>query len=545
MSKIAPSVAAIRLDADAGTDLDPGPSLATAPLSTARSVASGGNDRIPRIFLGAADLVVLGFAFLAANALAPAVQRSFFPGGLLYGMLPAIFPVPPAPTPAFPPLSEVIWLFLATAPATLVVTELVGGYERQLGRPALRLVTNVMLSQTIAISFGALIGFALRLSSSSRVVIFTYGLLSASGLIGYRVALWQYQKRRLGMGAYAKNVLLIGQPRSIEWMVQHFRKNVSESEFRLTGWLSVHGERTHLPERRRDDALRDIPIEQLGPVEDLGKLLVHHPVHEVIAIQSSVEREWLGPVMEHCDYFRIRLRIVPAALLFGNLSDLRFSFRADPLRLPEVVLTPPRLDVDALFVKRLIDVVVSATLLVLLAPLFLLIAAAIKITTPRLSVFYAWHVIGFSGRPFTGYKFTTMVADADEQKRHLLDRNEMQGPVFKIKNDPRITPLGRFLRKFSLNELPQFWSVLKGDMSLVGPRPAGPHELVRYELWHKRKLCVKPGVTCLWQVSGRNRITSFDDWVRLDLEYIEHWSLWLDMRILARTVWAVVSGSGS
>lgn len=545
MSKVAPSVAAIRPDADTGTDYHAGPSLATAPVSRAASVAAGDNDRIPRIFLGAADLVVLGFAFLAAHALAPAVQRAFLPGGLYYGLLPAIFPIPSAPTSAFPPLSEVIWLLVATAPATLVVMELVGGYERLLGRSALRLATNVMLSQTIAISFGALIGFALRLSSSSRVVIFTYGLLSASGLIAYRAALWHYQTRRLARGVYAKNVLLIGQPRGVEWMVEHFRKHVSESEFRLTGWLSVHGERTHAPERRRDDMLRDIPIERLGPVEDLGELLVHHPVHEVIAIQSSVGREWLRQVMDYCDYFRIRLRIVPEALLVGNLSDLRFSFRADPLRLPEVVLTPPLMDVDALFVKRFIDVVVSATLLILLAPLFLLIAAAIKITTPHLPVFYAWHVIGFSGRPFTGYKFTTMVAGAEAQKQHLLDRNEMQGPVFKIKDDPRITPLGRFLRKFSLNELPQLWSVLKGDMSLVGPRPAGPHELVRYELWHKRKLCVKPGVTCLWQVSGRNRITSFDDWVRLDLEYIDRWSLWLDTRILARTVWAVVSGSGS
>ena len=545
MIKVAPSVAAIGGDAGAGTDLRPGRSLATAPVARAVFVAAGDNDRIPRIFFGAADLVVLGLAFLAAHALAPAVQRSFFPGGLLYGLLPAIFPIPPAPTPAFPPLAEVIWLFLATAPATLVVMELAGGYERLLGRSALRLATNVMLSQTIAISFGAFIGFALRLSSSSRVVIFTYGLVSACGLIAYRAALWHYQTRRLARGVYAKNVLLIGQPRGVEWMIQHFRNHVSESEFRLSGWLSVHGERTHSPERRRDDTLRDIPIDRLGSVEDLGELLVHHPVHEVIAIQSSAGRDWLRQVMEHCDYFRIRLRIVPEALLVGNLRDLRFSFRADPLRLPEVVLTPPHHDVDVLFVKRFIDVIVSATLLILLAPLFLLIAAAIKITTPRLPVYYPWHVIGFSGRPFTGYKFTTMVADAERQKQDLLDRNEMQGPVFKIKDDPRITPLGRFLRKFSLNELPQLWSVLKGDMSLVGPRPAGPHELVRYELWHKRKLCVKPGVTCLWQVSGRNRITSFDDWVRLDLEYIDRWSLWLDMRILARTVWAVVSGSGS
>jgi exopolysaccharide biosynthesis polyprenyl glycosylphosphotransferase len=509
------------------------------------SVAAGDDDRMPRVFLGAADLMVLLLAFLAANALAPSMQRWLLPGGLLYPMLPDIFPIPTAPTSEFPPLSQVLWLLAATAPATLVVMELAGGYQRLLGHSAVRLAATAMLSQIIAMSFGAFIGTALRLSSSSRVVIFTYGLLSIFGLIAYRGTIWTYQRRRQKRGVYAKNVLLVGQPRSIEWMVRHFRRNVRDTEFRLAGWLSVHVDQAHSPERRKDDSQRDIPIESLGRVDDLGELLVHHPVHEIIAIQSTVDRDWLREVIHHCDYFRIRLRIVPETLLIRRVGDLQLAFRDDPLQLPEVVLSPRYLDEDVLFVKRLIDVVVSATLLILLSPLFLLIALAIKLTTPALSVFYPWQVIGLNGRPFTGYKFTTMVADADEQKRRLLDRNEMQGPVFKIKSDPRITSLGYFLRKYSLNELPQLWSVLKGDMSLVGPRPAFRHELERYELWHKRKLTVKPGITCLWQVSGRNRITNFNEWVRLDLEYIDRWSLWLDMRILARTVWAVFSGSGS
>src|SRR5262249_16941467 len=157
-------------------------------------------------------------------------------------------------------------------------------------------------------------------------------------------------------------------------------------------------------------------------------------------------------------------------------------------------------------------------------------------------IFYRWKVVGYKGRPFTGYKFTTMLADADFRKSDLMHLNEMTGPVFKIKNDPRVTPLGRFLRKYSLNELPQLWSVLKGDMSLVGPRPAFPNELPGYELWHKRKLCVRPGITCLWQVRGRNRIAEFDDWVRMDLEYIDNWSLWLDFKIFVWTALAVVRG---
>ena len=518
---------------------------ATGPSRGAASIAAGDDDRIPRIFLGVADLIALAAAFLTAHAVSPAVQRSFLPGGVLDGFLPAIFPVPATPAPAFPPLSEVVWLLVATAPATLVVMELIGGYRRLLDQSAMRLMTSPLLSQTIAISFSALIVFALKLSSSSRVLIFTYGLLSALGLLAYRTSLWRYQLRRLADGAYARNVLLVGQARGVEWMIRHFRDGVPDSRFRLMGWLSVPSAQTHVPERRRDDASRDIPLGRLGGADDLGELLVHRPVHEVIAIQSSGGRDWLRQVMDHCDYFRIRLRIVPEALLVDNLRDLRLAFRGGPLRLPEVVLAPPHLDADVLFVKRFIDIVVSASLLVLLAPLLILIAIVIKITTPHLPVFYPWRVVGLSGRPFTGYKFTTMVADADEQKQHLLALNEMNGPVFKLKLDPRITPFGRVLRKFSLNELPQLWSVLKGDMSLVGPRPAFRDELERYELWQKRKLCVMPGLTCLWQVSGRNRIANFDDWVRLDLEYIDRWSLGLDMRILARTVWAVVSGSGS
>jgi exopolysaccharide biosynthesis polyprenyl glycosylphosphotransferase len=518
----------------------------TERLASGGTIPAGGDDRIPRIFLGAADLLVLGLALLGANRFAPDVQRLLLPGGLLGGVLPAWLRMPPVPRPeSFPALAEVVWLLPATAPATLLALELFGGYGRFVGQSAARVAATVIGSQMVALSFSALVVFALKLSNSSRIVIFTYALLSAVGLLVYRGGIWAYQRRRRAQGLYAKNMLVVGQPRAVEWIVDHFRHHAPETDFRLAGWLRAAPASDHLPERRRDEARRQIALERLGDVDDLADLLVHHPIHEVIAIQSSVDRDWLRPIMETCEYFRIRLRIVSEALLVGTPRDLQLVYRGDPLRLPEVVLAPPNLDADVLVVKRLIDVVVSATLLVLLAPLFLLIAAAIKMTTPRLPVFYRWQAIGLNGRPFTGYKFTSMIAGADRQKQMLLDRNEMQGPVFKVRNDPRITPLGRFLRKYSLDELPQIWCVLKGDMSLVGPRPALRDELMRYELWHKRKLCVKPGITCLWQVSGRNRISSFDDWVRLDLEYIDRWNLWLDMRILARTVWAVVSGSGS
>jgi len=184
-------------------------------------------------------------------------------------------------------------------------------------------------------------------------------------------------------------------------------------------------------------------------------------------------------------------------------------------------------------------------LLLLLAPLLALLAILVKLTSPHGPVFYRWKVLGVNKKPFVSYKFRTMVPNAEELKPQILGRNEMVGPAFKMRDDPRITPLGRFLRKYSLDELPQLYSVLKGDMSLVGPRPPFQEEVDRYEFWQRRKLSIKPGITCLWQVNGRNHIHNFDQWAQLDLEYIQKASLWLDLKILLKTVPAVLRGRGA
>lgn len=195
-------------------------------------------------------------------------------------------------------------------------------------------------------------------------------------------------------------------------------------------------------------------------------------------------------------------------------------------------------------IKRSLDIAGAGLALLILSPFLLLVGLLVKSTSPG-PVFYPWNVIGRCGQPFRGYKFRTMVQNADELKAELQSKNEMNGPVFKMKDDPRITPLGRILRKYSIDELPQLWSVLKGDMSLVGPRPAGPHEWEKYESWQRRRLNVTPGITCLWQVNGRNRISDFNQWVKLDLWYIDNWSLSLDIKILCRTVLVVLRGTGT
>ena len=184
--------------------------------------------------------------------------------------------------------------------------------------------------------------------------------------------------------------------------------------------------------------------------------------------------------------------------------------------------------------------VAAALLLVVLSPVLILIALAIWLTS-GLPILYDWCVVGQNGRPFTGHKFRTMVRNADQMKLDLLHLNEMSGgPVFKVKDDPRITPIGKFLRKHSLDELPQLWSVLIGDMSLIGPRPPLQSEYDHFEEWQKRKLSVKPGMTSLWQVSGKP--ADFNEWLQLDFEYIDHWSPWLDIKILYRTAIIVLTG---
>jgi exopolysaccharide biosynthesis polyprenyl glycosylphosphotransferase len=195
-------------------------------------------------------------------------------------------------------------------------------------------------------------------------------------------------------------------------------------------------------------------------------------------------------------------------------------------------------------IKRILDILLSAVLLILLLPLFLVTVLLIKRSSPG-PVFFVQERVGLNKRRFRLYKFRTMIADAEKKIAELEGLNELSGPVFKIKNDPRITPIGRFLRRTSIDELPQLYNVLIGDMSLVGPRALPVRDYNGFDQdWHRRRFSVRPGITCLWQVNGRNNI-AFEQWMELDLEYIDQWSLWLDVKILVKTIPAVISGHGA
>jgi exopolysaccharide biosynthesis polyprenyl glycosylphosphotransferase len=505
---------------------------------TARLVPPRLHGAEPPAFLVLVDLVALMAAFATAHFIAPGLKVRLLNQTAFHAWIAILSPQSGG---AFRSLSESSWVLLIMVVVTVLFVQSVGGYGPLVAQSRTRLVLTSIAAPLVGLSTIALVLFALHATSWSRLFIFLFTLLSVVQLSGFRLLLRWYRAQRIASGFYARNVVLIGPLQSLIWVSTHVANNTSRSEYDPIGYLSISGPQSPMTYRSGVDDSMVLPC--LGVVSDLSTLLVHRPIHEVIAIHDGA-RDWLREVVDTCDYFRITLRIVPEGLLFGELSDLQLMYHADPLRLPEIVLRPRHLDSTALFIKRLFDILVAAVLLIISLPLIVLIAIAIKLTTPRLQVLYRWHVVGYNGRRFTGYKFSTMGEDADRRKADLMSRNQMQGPVFKMRDDPRVTRLGRFLRKYSLNELPQLWSVLKGDMSLVGPRPAFPHELERYELWHKRKLTVRPGITCLWQVRGRNRISKFDDWVRMDLEYIDNWSLWLDLKILARTAWTVTRGSG-
>lgn len=209
-----------------------------------------------------------------------------------------------------------------------------------------------------------------------------------------------------------------------------------------------------------------------------------------------------------------------------------------------VYRTTPALSYS-LMAKRILDVIGAILLLIITAPLMLVVAVLVRATSPGPAIF-SQNRSGLHGRPFCMYKFRSMVTNAEQARAELEARNEMSGPVFKVKADPRVTPIGHWLRRTSIDELPQLWNVIRGEMSLVGPRPLPLYETANFgDMSQRRRMSMRPGLTCLWQVQGRSKINDFNDWVRLDLEYIDRWSLWLDLEILLRTVPVVVLGLGA
>lgn len=277
----------------------------------------------------------------------------------------------------------------------------------------------------------------------------------------------------------------------------------------------------------------------LGELDQLGTLIQTERVGEVIITLPSMYHRKIIGVVRACERLGARARVVPD--LF-QLSISRVDVD-DIAGIPLLGVKEATIPRTGRLVKRALDIFVSALALLITSPIMLLITIVVRLESPGPAIFRQIRV-GPRGRPFTIYKFRSMRQGAEEEQAQLRDRNEASGPLFKIKDDPRLTRLGRFLRRASLDELPQFFNVLRGEMSLVGPRPGPPQEVAQYQPWHRQRLEVSPGITGLWQVSGRSDL-SFDEMCLLDIYYIENWSLGLDLTILLRTIPRVILGDGA
>jgi exopolysaccharide biosynthesis polyprenyl glycosylphosphotransferase len=279
----------------------------------------------------------------------------------------------------------------------------------------------------------------------------------------------------------------------------------------------------------------------LGRLDELEEILRTEDVDEVfVALPVRSHYEAIAKVISHCEQLGIVARM-PADLFELNLAKAAIDYLDDHAFL---TLRTGQEGAPHLAVKRMLDVLGSTIALIVHLPMFAVIALAIKLDS-RGPLFFVQERIGLARKKFRLIKFRTMVADAEQRLNELESENEVQGAAFKMRNDPRVTRVGRILRKLSLDELPQFINVLKGDMSLVGPRPLPLRDVERFnEEWQKRRFSVKPGLTCLWQVNGRHDI-SFEHWMELDLQYIDNWSLKLDLEILMKTIPAVLRGSGA
>lgn len=387
-----------------------------------------------------------------------------------------------------------------------------------------------------ATSLGALVilvfavAFRVRLVTPLFLLVF-WGTVSGVGVVT-RLALRYFLEQARVHGRNLRNMLIVGtNSRAVEFA----RKIEAKPDlgYRIIGfvdeqWAGMPG-------------FRGAGYPLVSDFESLPDFLREHVVDEVVmALPIRSFHAHGSEIAGWCEEQGITLRFL------SNIFNLKVSRPQAEEFDEDYLITHTRGAIEGwpVLVKRIIDFAVSLTLTVLLSPLFLVVAILIKLTSPG-PVFFTQKRLGLSKRRFSIYKFRTMVADAERKMHELEDFNEVSGPVFKIMNDPRITPIGRLLRKTSVDELPQLFNVLKGEMSLVGPRPLPVRDYEGFNHdWQRRRFSVTPGITCLWQVNGRSSI-SFEKWMELDMQYIDQWSLWLDLKILARTIPAVLRGSGA
>ncbi len=466
-----------------------------------------------------ADITLTSIAFFAAfvirDRVLPLIAPEQFPTGLF-------------------PISE----YLKIYPVVLVLWSILffshQSYHSHRTSSLFREVVSTLHIVGLGTVSLATIAYLVPLKQLSRSWFLLFGAMAAVLVLLEKVVVRTMARYVRSRGLNYRTVLIVGSGR-------HARDIVSLIEdhkywgYKFAGFVT-DGHRVSAEWARR--------YRLRGTLSELRQILEKaqqegEAIDEIVFAITRSKLESVRSIFLMCEELGIRTRVAmnffPNRLARIEMEELE--------GVPFITFTTTPSNESQLALKRMLDVAVSILLLALTLPLQLLAALAIRLGSPG-AVLFKQSRIGLNGRIFMLYKFRTMTADAHLRRDEVAHLNTMSGPVFKASSDPRITPVGRLLRKFSLDELPQLWNVLKGDMSLVGPRPPIPEEVSLYERWQKRRLSMKPGLTCLWQISGRNNV-DFDRWMELDLQYIDNWSPSLDLKILLRTIPVVLSGRGA
>ncbi|MBM3846762.1 MAG: sugar transferase [Verrucomicrobia bacterium] len=415
------------------------------------------------------------------------------------------------------PFKEFIWLFLVIIPGAPLVLETVGFYQRSVigsRRDAYYQLAKGCFLVTLGL---VLMMFVFKLQLA-RIVIGLYGWTCFLVMAASEEITRAIYKTRYGQTQMRRRFIVAATPEDMAAFDREFDQNMPDA-------IEVVGR---------------LDLQQSG-VGELVRMLHEKAPNGVILAAKHTYFGQIETAIQACELEGVEVWLL-ADFFQPQISQTNIDeFHGKPVMVFRSVPDEswPRL------AKTVLDKAIAGAALVFGSWLFLTIALLIKLTSKG-PVFFRQARCGLNGQPFMMYKFRSMVTDAEQRKEELAKFNEMDGPVFKVTDDPRVTQVGRWLRKYSLDELPQLFNVLKGEMSVVGPRPLPVDEVRRFDDFaHRRRLSVKPGLTCLWQIKGRSNVTNFKEWVRLDLEYIDNWSLWLDLKIILLTVPVVIRGTGA
>lgn len=425
------------------------------------------------------------------------------------------------------PFGEYIRFIIFTLPAWILIFVLEGLYSSKNSRRGADELVGIFMGVSSGIMLLVAWLFLAKTSFFSRLVIVYAWMLAIILVYLGRLLVRSIQKYLYRYGVGVHRVIFVGNNQITYNLIRTMQNNRNLGH-KVIGMINM--------DSIVNDKESALHVKSLGTFSNLEKIVKKYPTDEIILTELNISNKKISELMDFCEDRRLIFKQTPNLFEVKTQNTEIFALAGIPiLRYRQ---TP--LEGWGKIIKRLADIVGSFLLLVILSPFFLIIAIIIKLSSPG-PVFFRQTRMREDDKQFTFLKFRSMYDGADKEHKQYIKK---YGNMFKLKNDPRVTPFGRFLRKTSLDEIPQFWNVLMGEMSLVGPRPPMIEEVVLYNRTQKKRLTIKPGITGLWQVSGRSDV-NFDDWVRLDLYYIENWSLWFDIKIILKTFLVIINKKGA